>query len=318
MMDDSQIINLLPMLASTGPIWQIGLSIGIFAAVFIGVIGLFGHSGRIQVSHQREAALATGHSDRRTVFEQPVIRSVMWVLLSVSYGQIFSGLRRWVRRKLTASGNPDFYTPEEYLALSMLTGVALGVALMLLVMLATEGEISLFWGGVGFVAGLLLNLAHLRSKAAKRVLEIGRRLPYALDLVALAMGAGATFVEAVKTVVHERTKDPFNVELKTMLTEMDLGTTRRRSLENMAERIPLEQLRSIVSSVIQAEELGTPLADVLHSQATLLRQQRTVKAENAAAVASVRILLPSLLILMAVVLAVFSPAIVRGITGGLY
>ncbi|MHC4563685.1 MAG: type II secretion system F family protein [Planctomycetota bacterium] len=310
--------NLLPMLATTGIALQMGLSVAIFASVFMGVLGLFGHSGRIRISPQREAALATGHSDRRTVFEKPLIRSIMWVLLGMSHGLIFSGLKRWTRSKLTASGNPDFYTVEEYLALSMLTGVVLGVALMLFVMLPTGGQISLFWAAVGFVVGFVLNLYHLHNKAAKRVLEIGRRLPYAMDLVALAMGAGATFVEAVQTVVRERAEDPFNVELKTMLAEMDLGTTRRRALENMAGRIPLEQLRSIVSSVIQAEELGTPLADVLHSQANLLRLQRSVKAENAAAVASVRILLPSLLILMAVVLAVFAPAIVRGITGGLY
>ena len=103
-----------------------------------------------------------------------------------------------------------------------------------------------------------------------------------------------------------------------MLAEMELGTTRRRALENMAKRVPLDQLRSIISSVVQAEELGTPLADVLHSQANLLRLHRSVRAENAAAVASVRILVPSLLILMAVILAEFAPAILRAISGGLY
>ena len=112
--------------------------------------------------------------------------------------------------------------------------------------------------------------------------------------------------------------DPFNVELKAMLAEMDLGTTRRAALQNLAERVPIEMLRSIVASVIQAEELGTPLSDVLHSEATLLRLQRSVRAENAAAVASVRILLPSLLILMSVVLAVFAPAIVRAVKRGLF
>jgi len=99
---------------------------------------------------------------------------------------------------------------------------------------------------------------------------------------------------------------------------MDLGTTRRAALQNLAERVPIEMLRSIVASVIQAEELGTPLSDVLHSEATLLRLQRSVRAENAAAVASVRILLPSLLILMSVVLAVFAPAIVRAVKRGLF
>ena len=68
----------------------------------------------------------------------------------------------------------------------------------------------------------------------------------------------------------------------------------------------------------QAEELGTPLGDVLHDQATLLRLQRSVRAENAAASASVRILIPCLLLVIAVILAVFGPAIIRAVRGGLF
>ncbi|HOF19064.1 MAG TPA: type II secretion system F family protein, partial [Phycisphaerae bacterium] len=109
-----------------------------------------------------------------------------------------------------------------------------------------------------------------------------------------------------------------NVELKSLLAEMDLGATRRKALQNLAARVPLDHLQSIVASVIQSEELGTPLADVLHSQATLLRLQRTVRAENLAAVASVRILVPCLLLLFAVILAVFGPAIIRALQGGLF
>ena len=63
---------------------------------------------------------------------------------------------------------------------------------------------------------------------------------------------------------------------------------------------------------------ATPLGDILHDQATLLRLQRSVKAENAAASASVRILIPCLLLVMAVILAVFGPAIIRHVRGGLF
>ena len=77
-------------------------------------------------------------------------------------------------------------------------------------------------------------------------------------------------------------------------------------------------MKAIAASVIQAEELGTPLHKVLHDQSTLLRLQRTVRAENAAAVASVRILMPCLLIVMAVMLIVFAPAIVKFTKHGLF
>ncbi len=57
---------------------------------------------------------------------------------------------------------------------------------------------------------------------------------------------------------------------------------------------------------------------VLHDQATLLRLQRSVRAENAAAIASVRILIPCLLLVFAVILAVFGAPIVRAVRGGLF
>ncbi len=136
--------------------------------------------------------------------------------------------------------------------------------------------------------------------------------------IALAMGAGATFTEAVRTVIREDPKHPFNVELNTVLAEVELGTTRQQALRNMADRVPLESLRSIVASIIQAEGLGTPLSDVLKGQATLMRLQRSVRAEKLAAAASVRILVPSLLILVSVVLTVFGPVIIRAIKGELF
>ena len=180
------------------------------------------------------------------------------------------------------------------------------------------GELSIVLLLFALAAGIGLAMYALYDMAAKRVRQISRRVPYALDLSALAMGAGATFTEAVRTVAGERTDDPLNVELRTVLAEMDLGATRRSALENLVDRVPLEALRTIIASVIQAEELGTPLRDVLHDQATLLRLRRSFAAENKAAVASVRILLPCLLLVIAVILAVFGPAIIRTVRGGLF
>ena len=87
------------------------------------------------------------------------------------------------------------------------------------------------------------------------------------------MGAGATFTEAVKTIVRHDEDDPLDMELKALLAEIDLGTTRRDALRNMADRVPLEAMQGLVASVTQAEELGTPLTAVLHDQATLLRER---------------------------------------------
>ena len=313
-----QAILLMPAAISLDLSLQIFLTAGWFTVVFLTIIVLFGHSGEIKMSPQREAALLTGHSDRRTVFELPSLHPLMWMLLSISHRLSLRGFKDWLRRKLVAAGSPEFFTPEEYLAVSMLTGIVTAMFMGLVFIIMTGGRVSIFVAFIGFVCGMGLTIYQLHSKASKRLRLISKRVPYALDLISLAMGAGATFTEAVQTVVREESDDPFNEELRALLAEMELGTTRRRALENMVQRVPIEQLRSIISSVIQAEELGTPLAEVLHSQANLLRLHRTVNAENAAASASVKILVPSLLILIAVVLAVFAPMIVRGVGRGLF
>jgi tight adherence protein C len=291
------------------------MSVGIFAAVFLLVVTLFGQTGEVRISPQREAAILTGHEDRRTVFEQIGIKRVMWLLLLVAHHLAAPGTKRWIQGKLVAAGSPNYYTAEEYLALIMLTGIMTALCAALFSVVVSGGTVSLLFVIIGFVLGIILAFAQLHEKAARRTREISRRTPYALDLISLAMGAGATFTEAVQTVVRDASDDPFNEELRALLAEMELGTTRRRALQNLADRVPLEAMRAIVSSVVQAEELGTPLATVLHAQANLLRQHRTVKAENTAAAASVKILLPSLLILIAVILTLFSPMILRAIQG---
>jgi tight adherence protein C len=317
MMILAEIASRMPFYALGQGLWDVVLSVCILAAVATLVVAMFSHPGKISLSPQREAALATGHSDRKTLFESTVFRPLMLVMLSLTHRLALPGFKRWIRGKLVASGNADFYTPEELLAIALLTGSALAAVAEILYLIAT-GEFSVVILLLATTVGILLTILQLYSRASTRVRTIGKRVPYALDLIALAMGAGATFTEAVQTVVKEGGSDPFNAELRAVLAEINLGTTRRRALENLADRVPLEMLRSIIASVVQAEELGTPLAEALHSQATLMRMHRTARAEHAAAVASVRILLPSLLILMGVVLALFGPMIVNAAENGLF
>lgn len=306
----------IPVMLALGA-WDVVISFGLLVTVFLLVVAVFGQGGEIHMSPQREAALATGHTDRKTVFENTYLRPIMWILLVMSHRLAMPKAKKWLQRTLVAAGSPNYYTPEEYLALAFLAGTALAVCLEILNILIV-GQFSFVLPIIGFVIGTALTLLQLHGKASGRVRQIARRLPYVLDLVSLAMGAGASFTEAVRTIVQEDADDPFNVALKGMLAEMELGTPRRQALQNLADSIPLDLLRSVLASVIQAEELGTPLREVLHDQANLLRLQRSVRAETAAAKASVKILVPGILIALSVVLAIFAPFILRIVRGGLF
>ena len=199
---------------------QVALSVALFASVTMLVIALFSESGEIQISPQREAAILAGNADRETAFEKPVLRRLMWVLLIVASRLSTPKLKEWLRVKLVSSGNPKYYTVEEYLAVSMQTGLVVGMLVGLLGVLWTRGQVSLSAIAIGMLVGNVLRLLHIRSLANTRLRAISRQIPYSLDLISLGMGAGATFVEAVQTVVSEDVADPFNDELRALLAEM--------------------------------------------------------------------------------------------------
>jgi tight adherence protein C len=297
--------------------WDYVIAAALFFAVVSAIIFIFSQPGEISMSHQRQAAIATGHTDRKTIFENTALRPILWLLLLIAHRLNIGGGKAWLRRKLIAAGSPNYYTAEEYLALSLLLGVSLSIFFEILAF-ALSQSFSLLAVIFGMVIGLVISLYSIANKASERLRNITRQLPYALDLISLAMGAGATFAEAARTIVSEDRNDPLNVELRAVLAEMELGTTRRQALQNLANRVPIEPMQNLVSSVIQAEELGTPLGDVLEDQATLLRMQRSVRAENRAAVAGVRILVPCLLLVIAVLLTIFGPALVGVASDGLF
>ncbi len=296
---------------------QWGLAGAIFAFVVAFVLAVFGVHGRVEVTPERQMALATGHADRRTLFENSFFAPMLWLLLALSRQLPAPNLRERLRRTLIAAGSPNFYTTDEAIAMALLVSVG-SAGLLTVGNMALQQQFSPAALVIGLVGGFGFYLYHLFNMAKRRVHDIARRVPYTLDLIALAMGAGATFTEAIRTVIREDPSHPFNVELNTVLAEVELGTTRAMALHNLSDRIPLESLRSIVAAIIQAEGLGTPLSIVLKEQANLMRLQRSVRAEKLAAAASVRILVPSLLVLLSVVLTVFAPIIIRALKRELF
>jgi tight adherence protein C len=97
-----------------------------------------------------------------------------------------------------------------------------------------------------------------------------------------------------------------------------MGKTRREALRNLTKRLPSQNLADVAGSIIQAEQLGTPLGTVLKVQATVLRTKRTQTAEKAAQQAPVKIIFPLLFIFSATFLMLFGGFIVRWIRGEIF
>ena len=281
-------------------------------SAFLFIWSLFRFNVQPEPPVNRRIAIALGLGERKTIFEQPMIGTLMSIPLLLAARFPFARVR--IRRDLDIIGNPNGYSVEEYLAICISSGIGLATFtfLMLWATMGTPMLMVLFFMPL---IGFFLPLISLKDQAEKRMMKMGRKLPYTLDLTGLLMQAGASFTEAVRTLIKDEPDDELNLELKLVLSEVEFGTTREQALRKMADRIPLTSLRSVVGAINQAEKLGTPLATILKSQAIGIRQRRSVAAEEASAKASTRILLPTMLILIAVVIIIFGPVIIGYLSG---
>jgi tight adherence protein C len=298
----------------TSPLYIL-VNVAVFFGVFLPIYAIFRYPVPAEPPVHRRVAAAVG-AERNTIFDNPMLAPIMTLALSLAQRFNVQSMRRRIRQDLEAAGNPSGYSVEEYLAICLISGLGVGFFVALFDLLVWGGGSVFLTAPAMAAVGFAVPVWALYDAAKRRLGRISKQLPYTLDLISLVMEAGATFPEAVETLIRDDPNDDLNQELRVALNEMSFGSTRAVALQNLADRIPLESLRSIVGAVNQAENLGTPLASILKLQAEMLRMHRSVRAEKLAASASLRVLIPSMLILIAVVVIVFAPLIIMYIQKG--
>jgi tight adherence protein C len=194
-----------------------------------------------------------------------------------------------IQRHLDIAGNTRLWTPERVLAfkgLGLLGGGVIGLLAglhspALLVLLPV-----LFAAGGFFLPDVLLY-----NTGTKRQLRVQQALPDALDMMTVCVEAGLGF-DASLSQVARNTEGPLAGECARVLQEMQFGKSRVQALRAMAERTTVAELRMLVSALVQASELGIPIAAVLREQAQEMRVRRRQRAEEKAQKVTVKILVP--------------------------
>ncbi len=234
---------------------------------------------------------------------QPLIQ-----VLAVFNRGVFADSLPEIGRQIQAAGFSRLWTPGEYLA---------RLELIALLMSPLYFYLCLSWfGEAGIILALVLTgltiywlRRRLAAQAAHRLFLIKKRLPFLLDLLTLLMEAGSTFLQSLKEAANEFRDQPVGVEFGRVLAEMGMGKSRTEALEGLRLRLSDDEITSIVGSIIQGEELGTPLAVLFRTQADVLRIKRTQRAETIAGEAGVKMLLPAILVMMATVIIILGPFI---------
>ena len=230
---------------------------------------------------------------------------------------MFSDSLPMIEREIQAAGLPRFWMPEEYLG--KLQFIALLITpFYLWFFVSYFGDVGFILGIFGFVISAWFFRIRLRSRALYRVVLIKRRLPFLLDLMTLLMEAGSTFLHSLGQGVREFHGHPVATEFGRVLSDMQMGKTRTDAFASMQSRLDDDEISGIISSIIQGEQLGSPLAQVFRIQSDVLRIKRTQRGEKIAAEAGVNMLLPGVLVMLSTVLIILGPFAINVISSGFF
>ncbi|WP_305098168.1 type II secretion system F family protein [Croceibacterium aestuarii] len=161
------------------------------------------------------------------------------------------------------------------------------------------------------VAGYKGPELYLKNKANKRTVEIRKGLPDALDLLVICAEAGLTVDAAFNRVAKElgRAYPELGDEFALTAIELSFLTERRQAFENLAYRVELDAVRGVVTTMIQTERYGTPLASALRVLSAEFRNERMMRAEEKAARLPAIMTVPLILFILPVLfIVILGPA----------
>jgi len=152
----------------------------------------------------------------------------------------------------------------------------------------------------------------LKRRSVARQDAIAKSLPYAVDLLTTAMEAGQDFGAAVRYMVTHGMEGPLGQEFRATLHAIDLGKERGEALKQMAERVQIDEMTTLVSAMVQSIESGGSLVGTLRMQAEDIRRARFHRAERKAAKAPSLMILPMVVFIVpAMFIIVLTPVIIR-------
>lgn len=216
-----------------------------------------------------------------------------------------------IHLKLELAGNPAGWTADR-VAAGKVVGfvIALVGGLLFSFVLGLPFVLTLVIVVGAAVAGYMAPNMYLYQKAYERAALMQKSLPDAIDLLTISVESGLGFDAAVAQVARN-TEGPLSDEFARMLQEMQIGRSRSEALRSMAERTNLPDMRGFASAMVQADQFGIPVGQVLRVQSSEIRVKKRQWAEEQAQKVPVKILIPLIFcILPCLFIAVLGPAVI--------
>jgi len=291
---------------------SLAVALSVFAAVFLFVLGLTGRSvdpARARLEAVRRSPEPQPQEVVPPISERLIAPLTGWLVQRFSKllpASFLSGLEH----RLIMAGEPT--TVSGFLTVTLISTLATAALALTTVSIAASkvGPMQLAAVALAAAVGFFLPQLWLRQRVGARQSHIIKTLPDSFDLITTCVEAGLG-LDAALARVAQRVEGPFSEELSRTLREVTLGKMRRDALQELSNRTGVQDLISFVNAVIQAEQMGSSIGNVLRVQSEQLRVRRRQRAREQAAKAPVKMIFPLVLcIFPTLFLVILGPAVI--------
>ena len=214
-----------------------------------------------------------------------------------------------VRGELMAAGIYSV-SPRKFIGYRVLCLVCVPVAwLSVAVSIAAGPPLTVVGFAFAVWAGWVAPMTVVRNRARRRLEEIDRALPELIDLLVVTVEAGLGFSSSLQ-VAADRMDGVLGDELRLTLQEQSMGLGINEALGNMLLRVDTPSTRSFVRSILQGEQLGVSIGQILRNLAQEMRNRRRQAAQERAQKAPIKLLFPLILLIFpAIFIILLTPAV---------
>lgn len=298
---------------------QLLIAVAAGLAVLLIVIGLAMPPSKDAVQARLEQLVIQPKTLEEFELQQPFFERVMRPLIKrlsrLGRQGDSGGIIARTDAKLEKAGYPGGLRGPDWMGVKLLSTIVLAIVLFFLGLAMGGPTLGFLFAVVGAAFGFILPEFWLGRRIQARSMAMILQLPDALDLLTISVEAGLGFDAALAKVV-EKMEGPLVNEFRQALAEIRMGRTRRDALRDVVARADAQPVSNFIGAIVQAEQLGVPIAKVLQIQSQQLRIERRQRAEEAAAKAPVKMLFPMVgCIFPTIFIVILGPAIVT-VMGG--
>jgi tight adherence protein C len=245
---------------------------------------------RLQV-YGGEKPLTLDEVELQKPFSERALRPMIERLGSLLSRSTPQKARADLLNRLDLAGRPGNLTPEDFGAVRIVAGAVMAAVGLLIGLLLGSPLYAVIALAVGLILGYYLPVLWLKQKVDARRADIRKGLPDAMDLLVIAVDAGLGF-DAALARVTDKYKNALSDEFAKVLREVSLGRPRLEAMDEMGRSSGVDDLHNFIQAIIQSEQFGTGIGKILRIQADEMRRKRRQRAQELAAQATLKMLLP--------------------------